>query len=29
VPATGATLVAGLPKVKNATGGPARILALV
>lgn len=29
VPATGATLVAGLPKVKDATGGPARILALV
>jgi kynurenine formamidase len=29
VPATGATLVAGLPKVKGATGGPARIFALV
>jgi kynurenine formamidase len=29
VPATGATLVAGLPKVKDATGGPARILAMV
>ncbi len=29
VPATGATLVAGLPKVKDATGAPARILALV
>jgi kynurenine formamidase len=29
VPASGATLVAGLPKVKDATGGPARIFALV
>jgi kynurenine formamidase len=29
VPATGATLVVGLPKVKGASGGPARILALV
>lgn len=29
VPASGATLVAGLAKVQNATGGPARILALV
>lgn len=29
VPPTGATLVAGLPKVKDATGAPARILALV
>ena len=29
VPATGATLVAGVPKVKDATGAPARILALV
>jgi len=29
VPATGATLVAGLTKVKDATGGPARIFALV
>jgi len=29
VPAVGATLVAGLPKVKGATGGPARIFALV
>ena len=29
VPANGATLVAGLPKVKDATGSPARILALV
>lgn len=29
VPPVGATLVAGLPKVKGATGGPARILALV
>ena len=29
VPATGATLVVGLPKVKDATGGPARIFALV
>jgi kynurenine formamidase len=29
VPAAGATLVAGLAKVKDATGGPARLLALV
>jgi len=29
VPASGATLVAGVPKVKGATGGPARVLALV
>jgi kynurenine formamidase len=29
VPASGATLVVGLPKVKGASGGPARILALV
>ncbi|MEJ0077280.1 MAG: cyclase family protein [Alphaproteobacteria bacterium] len=29
VPPTGATLVAGVPKVKGATGAPARILALV
>lgn len=29
VPASGATLVAGVPKVKGATGAPARILALV
>ena len=29
VPAAGATLVAGLAKVKDATGGPARIMALV
>jgi kynurenine formamidase len=29
VPPVGATLVAGLPKVKGATGAPARILALV
>jgi kynurenine formamidase len=29
VPATGATLVAGAPKVKGATGAPARILALI
>jgi kynurenine formamidase len=29
VPPSGATLVAGLPKVKDATGGPSRILALV
>jgi len=29
VPASGATLVVGLPKVKDATGGPARIMALV
>jgi len=29
VPATGATLVVGIAKVKDATGGPARLLALV
>ena len=29
LPATGATLVAGLAKVKDATGGPARLFALV
>jgi kynurenine formamidase len=29
VPASGATLVVGLPKVKDATGSPARIFALV
>jgi kynurenine formamidase len=29
VPRAGATLVAGVPKVKDATGGPARIFALV
>lgn len=29
VPAKGATLVAGVPKVKGATGGPARVIALV
>lgn len=29
VPASGATLVVGAPKVKGATGGPARVLALV
>jgi kynurenine formamidase len=29
VPAAGATLVVGMPKVKDATGGPARLLALV
>ena len=29
VPASGATLVVGLPKVKGATGGPVRLLALV
>jgi kynurenine formamidase len=29
VPASGATLVVGLAKVKDATGGPARLLALV
>ena len=28
-PATGATLVVGLPKVKDATGGPTRLMALV
>ena len=29
VPPAGATLVVGLPKVKDATGGPARLIALV
>ncbi len=29
VPAAGATLVVGLAKVKGATGGPARLLALI
>jgi kynurenine formamidase len=29
VPASGATLVVGLPRVKGATGGPVRLLALV
>ena len=29
VPATGATLVAGVAKVKDATGGPSRVVALV
>jgi len=29
VPAAGATIVVGLPKVKDASGGPARILALI
>jgi kynurenine formamidase len=29
VPANGATLVVGIPKVKDATGGPTRLLALV
>ena len=29
VPAKGATLVVGTPKVRNATGGPSRVLALV
>ena len=29
VPAAGATLVVGLAKVKDATGGPARLIALV
>lgn len=29
VPASGATLIAGVAKVKDATGGPARVLALV
>jgi len=29
VPANGATLVVGMPKVKDATGGPARLIALV
>ena len=29
VPATGATLVVGIPKVKDATGGPSRLMALV
>jgi kynurenine formamidase len=29
VPASGATIVVGLPKVKDASGGPARIFALI
>jgi kynurenine formamidase len=29
VPAVGATLVVGIPKVKDATGGPSRLMALV
>lgn len=29
LPATGATLIVGMPKVKDGTGGPARVLALV
>jgi kynurenine formamidase len=29
LPATGATLLVGAPKVKGATGGPARLFALV
>jgi kynurenine formamidase len=29
VPASGATLVVGLAKVKDATGGPVRLIALV
>jgi kynurenine formamidase len=29
VPASGATLVVGIPKIKDATGGPARLMALV
>jgi kynurenine formamidase len=29
VPAAGATLVVGVPKVKDASGGPARVLALI
>jgi kynurenine formamidase len=29
VPASGATLVVGAAKVKDATGGPVRLLALV
>jgi kynurenine formamidase len=29
MPATGATLMVGAPKVKDGTGGPARIFALV
>jgi kynurenine formamidase len=29
VPPAGATLVVGAPKVKDATGGPARLIALV
>jgi kynurenine formamidase len=29
VPPSGATLVVGIPKVKGATGAPARLLALV
>jgi kynurenine formamidase len=29
VPASGATLVVGAPKIKGGTGGPARIFAMV
>ncbi len=29
LPATGATLVVGLPKIRDATGGPARLMALI
>jgi kynurenine formamidase len=29
VPARGATLVVGAPKIKGATGGPTRVLALI
>ncbi|MDT8346081.1 MAG: cyclase family protein, partial [Thermohalobaculum sp.] len=29
LPATGATLVVGAPKVRGGTGGPARIFALI
>jgi kynurenine formamidase len=29
VPARGATMIVGAPKVKGATGGPTRIFALV
>jgi len=29
VPASGATLVVGVAKVKDATGGPARLIALI
>jgi kynurenine formamidase len=29
VPPTGATLIAGVPKVQGATGAPARILGLI
>ena len=29
VPARGATLVVGAPKIKGATGGPSRLFALV